>query len=236
MPGNSARMQRGRRGNSRGRSVQSHVSRVPRHFNRVENSGIVGTGSSDPHRVVTTPWNTVTLTTLITGTSTPGSVCISVANLYTQLATQLGFSGTQTVAIRIFSNQVWHIIPNGELNNKVLMRYYSLTNSPDSCELVRTLCTIEDYGTPARNATVKFTWPLVSSNRVFASTATSVVMRHTLEASQQVLSHTRILWRFVGGSSTITKSINNKTVVEVDPLYRIHNEGDLEELLSTVVI
>lgn len=230
-------MQRKTRGNSRRRPVQNRMSQpTTRHWNRVENSGTVGSGRSDPHRVVTTPWNTVTLSSLIVGVSTATPVCITVNNLYLQLQAQLGFTGTQTVAMRIMANQVWHIIPNGELNNKVLMRYYSLTNSPDTCELVRTLCTVEDYGTPARNATVKFNWPLVSSNRVFASTATSVVMRHTLEASQQVLSHTRILWRFVGGTTTVTSPVNSVVTVKPDPLFVLHQEGDIEELLSTVVI
>jgi len=205
---------------------------VNRHWARVENSGLVLRGNPDPPRVVLTPWNTINLSTVIVGTAAPSSVCITIANIVSLLLTQLGVTGTQTLAIRILSNQVWHLVPNGELNNNVRVRYFSLTNAPDACEVVRTIAQVEDYGTPARNATVRFQWPLVSSNRVFASSATSVVYRLTLEASQQVLSHTRIMWRFVGGGSAVARLQPNGTLdIRPSPASALHNlDAGFEEL------
>lgn len=230
---NAVTMSNGRRGASRTGRVRRDLQRTtPRHWAKLENSGLVLRGNPDPPRVVLTPWNTVNLSTIHIGGSAASSLCVSITDIVTTLTTQLGVTGTQTFAIRVLSNQVWHLIPNGELNNNVRVRYFSLTNAPDSCETVRTLAQVEDYGTPARNATVRFQWPLVSSNRVFASSAASVVYRLTLEPSQQVLSHTRIMWRFVGGSSTITRQKADGTLdIIADPASLLHNvDADFEEL------
>lgn len=222
------------RGGSRrtGRVPRAMQRPGPRHWARIENSGLVLRGNPDPPRVVLTPWNTVNLSTIHIGGSAASSLCVNVTNLVTILLAQLGVTGTQTLAIRVLSNQVWHLVPNGELNNNVRVRYFSLTNAPDACETVRTLAQVEDFGTPARNATVRFQWPLVSSNRVFASGAQSVIYRLTLEPAQQVLSHTRIMWRFVGGSSTITRQMDDGRLdISPDPASLLHNvEADFDEL------
>lgn len=152
------------------------------------------------------------------------------------LATQLGFVGQQTVAFRIMSAQVWHIIPNGELNNTVRVRFFSLINLTTSCELVRVLATLDDYGTPARNATVKFVWPLTHSSNVLASSSENNVMRITLGASQQVLLHIRVLWRGIGGSTTLTTFDRGRFIVSPDPLHVLlhQDEGDDEDFLDRI--
>jgi len=205
-----------RRKGRRTAQVPGRVS-TDKQRHRLEFRGIVGRGPADPPRVLLTPWNTITLTTLLVGTAAPSNVCLAVADLTTQFTAQTGIavsSGTG-YTFRILSSQAWHIIPNGELNNRVRCRYYSLINETTTCSLVHVLAALDDYGTPARNATTKFTWPLTHSSNVFTQTSTETVMRFTLDASQQVLIHTRILWKPQGGTATITRVQDDGTLCVV---------------------
>lgn len=213
---------RNRRNRSRRTPVQSQM-RLQKRQHHLDFTGIVGRGRSDPSRVSLNPWNSITLSTLVVGTSTPSNKCISFVDLDSFFTAQTSLSAGQLY--RVQSAQVWHIIPNGELNNRVRVRFYSLVGTSTSCDIVKVLSNVEDYGTPARNATAKFIWPLTHSSNVFASTNTNVVLRLTLEASQQVLLHIRVLWKPLGASSTVLRCNpqDNSWVLTRDEVSNLHN-------------
>lgn len=195
------------RGKRRTRRVQNRV-RSNKNQHRLDFRGIVAHGRSDPPRALLNQWNTATISTLVVGTDSPSNVCITIANLNTYLSSQIGAVTNLEKAFRIQSAQVWHIIPNGELNNRVRCRFYSLINETTTCDIFKVLAQIDDFGTPALNASAKFIWPRTHQSNVFVYNSTEVVLRLTLEASQQVLLHVRVLYRFSGLTTESTTTVN----------------------------
>lgn len=236
-----------RRGNrARRNRVPNNMRRHTRFENQRNFRGIVAHGRSDPPRVLLNPWNQITLTTLITGATTPTPVCTAIRDLDTYFVNQTG-GATGNRIYRVMEAQFWHIVPNGELNNRVRARFYSLINETTSCDIVKTLAFIDDYGTPARNATAKFIWPSTHSSNVFSATSIEVVTRLTLESSQQVLAHFKVLWKPVGGSSSLTRFNEETRTIEIvpdevslidnAPLYRTRRSDDdnYEESISSSI-
>lgn len=198
---NAVRGRGGRRGN---RAVSNRMRNTLRHQSRADFSGFVPRGRTDPPRVLLTPWNTAVVSTLLIGQSTATNLCLSVSDIATQFRTQTGLTSGIPLSYRIINAQAWHIIPNGELNNSVRVRFFSLLQTVTSCNLTYVLAQVEDYGTPARNATAKYIWPKTHSSNVFSQDSTVVTMRFSLLAAQQILLHTTILWRFNGAATTVT--------------------------------
>lgn len=198
-----------------------------RREHRADFRGLNLRGRSDPNRVLFTPWNTITISSLLVGTSTASNVCVTLADLHAQFSLQTGIAAAK-LEYRVLSNQAWHITPNGELNNRVRVRYFGLLRSLDVCGVANVLSQQEDFGTPSRNATVRFIWPRTHSSNAFSQDSTAIVMRYTLNASQQLLIHTMVLWRPVGGASTITDVTDMG--VSVDPISELYSRPQASEL------
>lgn len=202
MPNGMRGSRRGRRTRNLPRNMQANNKRQ----HRLDFRGIVAHGRADPPRVLLNPWNTITLSTLIVGTETPLNKCVTFTDVESYFMAQTALP-TSTRVYRVVACQLWHIIPNGELNNRVRARFYSLINETVLCDIVKVLAQVDDFGTPARNATAKFIWPRTHSSNVFSSTSVEVILRIALEQSQQVLMHLTVLWKPVGGTSTVTSFI-----------------------------
>lgn len=197
---NAVRSNRGRR---RGRGAVSNKMRASlRHQNRADFAGFTPHGRTDPPRVLLTPWNSLVLSTLITGPSSAGNTCLSITDIATLFRMQTGLPVTVAFSLRLISSQCWHIVPNGELNNQVKVRFYSLLQTTGTCAITYALAQIEDYGTPARNATAKFIWPKTHASNVFNFDSNVIPIRFTTLPSQQILLHLSILWRFNGSATT----------------------------------
>jgi hypothetical protein len=116
---------------------------------------------------------------------------------------QSGLPSSVEFGLRIVSMQVWHLVPNGELNNLVRVRFFSLIEGTASCSLTDTLAQVEDQGTIVRNASAKFVWPKTHSSNTFPSVSTRIFSRLTLGAGQNVLVHLHLLWKFYGTSTSL---------------------------------
>lgn len=192
-------MPRNRRNGSGSREVPHNV----RHETKRYFTGVAPRGRSDPPRVIINPWNQAVVVAEIVGGSTLSNQCISIDQLHKQFSASAGIETSNNLEYRIVMAQAWHLVPNGELNNHVRIRFYSLENSAISCNtLGLVLSQQEDFGTPARNATCKFIWPSSHSSNTFESSNTNIIYRLTLEPSQQILTHVHILWRFQGPAAT----------------------------------
>lgn len=231
---NAVRSKRGRRG--RGGSLSNRLRTSLRHQNRADFAGFVPNGRIDPPRVLLTPWNTMVLSTLITGATSAGNTCLSMTDISGLIRTQTGMPSTVIFSLRLLSAQCWHIVPNGELNNQIRVRFFSLlqptTNT--TCSITYTLAQIEDYGTPARNATAKFIWPKTHSSNVFNSDSNLIPIRFTTSPSQQILLHITLLWRFNGAALTRINFADMS--IERDLLSELHNSDSLmvDSCLSSV--
>lgn len=195
-------MSRNRRGTRRPK-VSNPMPRL-RLEHRLDFRGVIPRGRTDPPRVLINPWNSLVLSTIIIGAATSSNRCITFTDIDSMVNLQLGTTNASRI-YRIRRSQVWHIIPNGELNNRVRVKFYSLISETSSCDIVKTLAACDDYGTPARNATAAFVWPRTHQSNVFSQTSSAVVLRLTLEPAQQVLVHIELLWKPIGGTSTIHK-------------------------------
>lgn len=197
---NAVRSNRGRR---RGRGAVSNKMRASlRHQNRADFAGFTPIGRNDPPRVLLTPWNSLVLSTLVTAGTTAGNTCLSMTDIANLFRSQTGLPTTVLFSMRLISSQCWHIVPNGELNNQIRVRFYSLLQTTGTCAITYALAQIEDFGTPARNATAKFIWPKTHASNVFNSDSNVIPIRFTTLASQQILLHLNILWRFNGSATT----------------------------------
>lgn len=215
------------------RRVQNIVQKSNKQQHKLDYRGIISYGRSDPNRVLLNPWNTITLSTIIVGNETPLNKCLTVLDLHNMFIKQTGITALSNV-YRIQMVQCWHIIPNGELNNRIRVRFYSLISETASCDLVKVLANVEDFGTPARNATAKFIWPKTHQSNVFSFSSTATVLRLALEQSQQVLLHLQILWKPIGASSTIWRMMQTgESIIERDKMSELHNSevnDDFEKL------
>lgn len=197
---NAVRNNRGRR---RGRGSQSlRVRASLRHQNRADFAGFTPHGRTDPPRVLLTPWNSLVISTLITAGTTAGNTCLSMTDIAGFFRAQTGLPISTNFSLRLMSAQCWHIVPNGELNNQIKVRFYSLLQTTAACAITYALAQVEDFGTPARNATAKFIWPKTHSSNVYDSNSNIIPIRFTTLPSQQILLHTTILWRFYGSATT----------------------------------
>lgn len=224
---NALRNARGR--GRRPRSVRGGMRQHVRRQHELDFRGLVLRGPNLPTRTIITPWNSLVLSTVLVGGTSPSNVCISVADIHAQFVATTGLTTANVTAYRVMQMQAWHLIPNGELNNRVRVRCYSLINETTTCDYVKVLAQIEDYGTPALNATAKFIWPLTHSSNVFAYNSTEVVMRFALESSQQVLIHTRVLWKFISGASSVSIVTDTGLATNSDEATRTsdHSPGEI---------
>jgi len=160
-------------------------------------TGIAPRGNSDPPRVLTSPWNKVVVVSEIVGADPQKAKCYSVTDLLNSWAVQLGVTVTR-VDFRIESVQLWHLVPNGELNNSVSARFFSTRGPSGICGTNFTLSQQSDMGTPARNATVKYIWPLAESAFPVPSITAQPIFWVDLLPSQHILAHVHVLWRAQG--------------------------------------
>lgn len=184
--------------------VVSQVRGILRANNRRQNIGNSRGGRTDPPRVDLSPWNTACITnTIVNSGSAATTLCQSSTELINKLLKQLEITATN-LTIRFIQCQLWHLVPNGELNNRVRCNFYGLISASTVCSEVRILANLDDYGTPARNATVRFLWPETHQARVFSGLDGLNVFRVLLEPSQQILMHFRVLYRFSGAVPTVS--------------------------------
>jgi hypothetical protein len=193
MPRNGVRSSRR---NKRSRRVRSKMHNKAEH--RADYRGIICRGNPDPNRVLIAPWNKIVVSALVVGTPSTSNNCITLTNIHTWLSSRLGI--TASITYRFIRIAFWHIIPNGELNNRVTATIYPLDVSASTCGAATSLAVLDDYGTPARPATLKFIWPRVHQSIVLTSfnNGPTVLARLTLGPSQQVLTHVEILWKTTG--------------------------------------
>lgn len=227
MPGNRSR--------GRSRRIPIRMRNAAKREHQLDFRGLTPHGRSDPPRALLNPWNQITLVSLVIGGSDLTNKCITIADCDQFLRNQIGATTQFSRAFRIVEAQAWHIIPNGELNNVVRVRFYSLINETTSCDTIKVLSQVEDYGTPARNATAKFIWPRTHSSNVFGGTSTEVVLRLTLEPSQQVLLHIRAMWRGAGGSISKVTTVDGKTVIAADDASVLFNTPLSRDILDDVI-
>jgi len=193
-----------RRRNNRGRQtpvvnrVRNITTRNPRLEHRADFRGLVVRGSADPPRVVLSPWNSLVVSWLQTNGTTPADVCVTVANVFANMKAQLGITSAFTgdLVFRFQRADLWHIIPNGELNNEVVCSFRGLIEPSTTCGVELPLATLSDYGTPARNANVHFIWPRTHSSVALISSNNFPVLDLSMRASQQVLIHFHLLYNF----------------------------------------
>lgn len=223
-----------RRRSNKPRRLQNSLRRNNRAEHRADFRGLLPHGCTNPPRVLLNPWNTITLRSLIIGTESPSQVCITFATIDGMFAEQTGISSSQRILYRVQRAQCWHIIPNGELNNRVRARFYSLINETTTCDIIKTLAQIDDFGTPARNATAKFIWPRTHQSNVFSDTSTEVVLRLSLESSQQVLLQITVLWKSIGSTTNIQMhpSADGKHTFSSDPMTKLLNEEIFRSVLQ----
>jgi hypothetical protein len=193
---------RGARGRKRRGGIQRGMSR--KNDDRAAYRGIVSRPSYIPPRVLYTPWNSLVLSWEVAGATAATNKCLTIANdLVPAFRIQAGIPAAVEFGMRIVSMQAWHLIPNGELNNLVRVRFFSLIEGITACALTDTLAQVEDQGTIVRNASAKFVWPKTHSSNTFPSTSTRVFARLTLGAGQHVLVHLHLLWKFYGTSTSL---------------------------------
>jgi hypothetical protein len=199
-------MQR-RRGN--GRRPPAVVNRVRRRgrSQRIEHladfRGLTVRGSADPPRVILSPWNSLVVVWLQVNGASPTNECVTNADIAAHMKTQLGISSfTGEFIFRIERADLWHIIPNGELNNEVQCDFMGLIDPSSACDSPIPLAAITDYGTPALNAHVHFIWPRTHASIASRSIYTNPVIRMQMRASQQILVHMHILYNFPGAVSS----------------------------------
>jgi hypothetical protein len=209
----------------RGRALPNALRSAIRAQHRVDFAGSARRGVTDPPRVVRTPWNSLVIASLVVGENAASNLCVTPDVIRKWFTTQsFGSEVTFAGQLRIQSAQVWHIIPNGELNNEVRCRFNTLipvgvnANDPAVCSR-SALSSQEDFGTPARNATVRFVWPRTHQDVVFQFDDPYIIFRITLGPNQQVLAHTRILWRYFGGSSNVRYHVTDG--IQIDELSRL---------------
>lgn len=189
---------RGRRGTIRG------VLRGRKNEERAAYRGIVSRPSYIPPRVLYTPWNSLVVSWQVVGATSASNVCLDFFNnLAPAFRAQCGLPTSVDVGLRLESLQVWHLVPNGELNNVIRVRFMSLIEGITACSLTDTLAQVEDNGTIVRNASAKFVWPKTHSSNTFPSSSTRIFARLTLGAAQTVLVHAKILWKFYGTATTL---------------------------------
>lgn len=196
-----------RRGGSRrrGQKVRNNVSTKQQH--RADYRGIIANARFDPPRVLSTPWNNLVVSWTFTGGTSASNQCFDFfTNLAPAMRAQSGLPASVDFGVRLESLQMWHLVPNGELNNVVRVRFMSLIEGITACSLTDTLAALEDYGTPTRPASVKFVWPKTHFSNTFPSSSTRIFARATYGASQQILIHAKILWKFFGGANTLFDS------------------------------
>lgn len=220
MPNTSSRRGRGRRANN---NLSRRVTTI-----RNELRGASPRGTSDPPRVIINPWNTMVLQVVVVGTSTATNVCITPVNVHAAWQTQ-HTSGTLAVAYRIQRMSIWHLIPNGELNNHVRARFYSLF-SVNPCDNSSVLSTQSDFGTPARLSHIHYVWPRAHQEAVLIYTSTTTIARISLEPTQQVVYHLHLLWRFTGGTTTIMDNRGNCTRDEMSELLHSDLVTDFDQI------
>lgn len=191
------------RGNPRrSNKLRGKMSRAHEHMAAYR--GIVSYPSFIPPRVLSTPWNSLVVSWTFVNGTTSANRCFDIfTDLASAFRAQCGLPTTVDVGFRIISQQFWHLAPNGELNNKVQVRFMSLIEGVNACTLTDTLAQVQDFGTFTRNASAKFIWPKTHSSNAFPSASTRVISRLTAGPSQQVLIHTSILWKFVAPSTSL---------------------------------
>lgn len=208
-----ARALRRGRGRGRGNRLRNRLQN-PRKQHIADYRGIVALARFDPPRVLSTPWNQLVTTFRYTNGTSAANHCFSVADLAIAFRTQCGLPTSVNVGFRIMSAQVWHLTPNGELNNIVRVRFMSLIEGITACDLTDTLAQLEDYGTPTRPASVKFIWPKTHSSNTFSSISNRIFMRTTNGAAQVILIHVSVLWKFYGDAGTLFN--DNEFVSEIN--------------------
>lgn len=215
-----------RRGGRRNRNarLQTRVPSAARREHRANFSGLVLRGTADPHRVNVTPWNQAVVSTTLVGATNPTNVCITINDICVAFKNQMGLAKDLGFSVRLIRNQSWHLTPNGELNNVVRCRYYSLINTQAACNNYNVLAQLEDYGTTSRPAHVSYVWPRTHSSNIFASSEVLTTMRYTLQASQQVLMHTHIMWRFSGVGTTQMCALTKE--ISIEPHSYLFNASD----------
>lgn len=197
-------LQRGRGRRSRRGRVQRGVRLTNRFVDRAAYRGLVPMPSFIPPRVLYTPWNSLVVSWQVVGTATASNRCLDFfADLTPAFRAQCGLPASVDVGYRLVGLQVWHLVPNGELNNIVRVRFMSLIEGITACSLTDTLAQVEDNGTIVRNASAKFVWPKTHSSNTFPSSSTRIFARLTLGAAQTVLVHATILWKFFGSSANL---------------------------------
>jgi hypothetical protein len=193
---------RSARGRKRRGGIQRGMSR--KNDDRAAYRGIVSRPSYIPPRVLYTPWNSLVLSWEVAGAPAASNRCLSIsADLVPAFRIQSGLPSSVEFGLRIVSMQVWHLVPNGELNNLVRVRFFSLIEGTASCSLTDTLAQVEDQGTIVRNASAKFVWSKTHSSNTFPSVSTRIFSRLTLGAGQNVLVHLHLLWKFYGTSTSL---------------------------------
>lgn len=210
---------RGRGGSRRKSRVQNQVRKTVRAEHQRDYRGVLAAGRADPGRVLLNPWNTITLSTIILGTASPTNTCLTIDKMHAFFLSQTGIT-TINNAYRIISAKLWHLVPNGEVNNVLRVRFYSFIDAASSCDLIRTLASVEDYGTPARHAVVSFTWPKVHQSAVKSYADTSQVLRLAQQSNQQTYMQLTVLWKPLGAASSVYKD----GVITRDPVSELHND------------
>lgn len=197
---NGSRMRRG--GNRRRSNKVSSAVSNKRH-NRDNYRGIIANAHFDPPRVLATPWNQLVVSWKFIGGTSASNQCFDFfTDLAPAMRAQCGLPNID-IGYRIESLQVWHLAPNGEVNNVVRVRFMSLIEGITACSVSDTIAALEDYGTPVRPASVKFIWPKTHFSNTFPSSSTRIIARATYGPSQQLLLHAKILWKFVGSTNSL---------------------------------
>lgn len=221
-------MQRNSRATARGRNLRRTV---PRLDSKRITTGLAPRGNFDPPRIVATPWNSLVVSLQLEGTTEAKIKCLGTTELLNAFALQTGTTGTR-IDFRIVSAQVWHLIPNGEINNSLNVRFFSSRGPTEACGTNYCISQQLDAGTLTRPATVKFVWPLAESSFPLPSISAQNILSVNLGISQTVLVHLRVLWRSQGKGVVKFKSDGSHSIVHGwgDPA---GNDGSIEDGLST---
>lgn len=226
-------MPRGKGRRSGGRKVPRKVRGAIRASNKSSFRGFTPRGRSDPPRVILTPWNSITLSTLIVNGETAANKCLNIIDLAKLFYVQTGIPEDTPIMFKILNMQLWHISPQDEISNRLRARFYSLLVINTTCSDSEVLSQQEDYGTPARNATIKYIWPRVHSDNIFVYSAIKIFTRLTLDINQQVLGHIRILWRSYGVASTVFDVANN-TCTQSKMSALLNSDENTDKMVSSL--
>lgn len=188
-------MNRRGRGNRRQRTTRRVKNFVTPAQLRRDNRGFIPRGRFDPPRIVTQPWNSVTLAAF-SSISAAGVHDYSVSSLTTLLQTQLG-TNANALLLRFMRVDVWttpiDVVTNTALN--FALRASDLMAPDESDGYMQW---IEDFGTQARPAHCHYVWPQTSQTRVFASQqdGATAIFSVDVPIAQSLIVHVHVLWKF----------------------------------------